>query len=100
MAILTKITKNKKIFSRVLLDLGGHSYYRIEGEDYYHFFPYQALALQRLGMELEFYKANKIIPGISVVPEGVKIEKVELKPCVYDEDMLDRFVEKLKTELD
>jgi|GEM_PF-7108282 len=100
MAILTKVKGNKKVFDDVFLHLGGYSCYKIEGETYYSFFPYQALALQKLGVELEFYRANGIIQGLPIVPEGTKVEKMEgLKPCVDEKEKLNKFVEKLKKKL-
>lgn len=103
MTILTKVKSNESKFNKLLFGgLGTFSEFRIEGENYYLFYPYQALALQKLGIELEFYKSsNTLYREFPFVAEDTTVSKMEkLKPQVNDPDEFDKYVEKLRTKLE
>ncbi|UCG95790.1 MAG: hypothetical protein JSV92_01935 [archaeon] len=103
MTILTKVKGSESRLNKLLFggNFGTFSEFSIDGESYYLFYPYQALALQKLGVELEFYKSSKpLYREFPFVPEGTIAGKAEnLKPQVEDSEIFDKYVEKLRSNL-
>ncbi len=105
MTILTKIKKNEDIYEKVfsdLLEVGEISSFKIGNECYEKLIPFQAAALQKLGVELEFYgSSNTLYSYIPVVPKGTKVTKIKggLEMSVDYPEILDRFVAKLERKL-
>lgn len=103
MTILTKIKNNESKFSKLLFGghLGPFSGFSIEEEGYYLLYPYQALALQELGIEVEFYKSNtSLYREFPCVPGGTKVEKTELKPKVNNPKEFEKYLENLREILE
>lgn len=104
MTILTKVKSNESKFNKLLFGgyLGPFSGFSIEGNGYFLLYPYQALALQKLDIEVEFYKSsNTLYRGFPFVPEGTTVRKTEsLKPQVDNPEEFEKYVEKLRKKLE
>ena len=103
MTILTKIIEGEEIYNKVmqyLLEASSISVFNINNQKYYLFYPYQALALQRLGAKLEFYRTNRpLYREVPIVPENVNLElSPKVKPGIIEEDKekFEEFVNKLE----
>lgn len=104
MRILTKITANKELYEKVIIGLlkaGDISFFDIEGENYVALTSFQAAALQKIGVGLEFYRSNKeLYSQFPIVPKGTKVTKIEgLKPEAEDPEQLKNFVAGLERKL-
>ena len=106
MTVLTKIVNGKDIYTKVAygeVDFGTISAFKINGEIYYLFYPYQAVALQRIGCELEFYETNMTLHRqIPILPKGIKAKKMEsMTPeiAATDKEKFEDFVSNLERNL-
>lgn len=105
MTILTKIKKNEDIYVRAyfgLLRVGSISHFYIEKEHYLLLTPFQAAALQKLGVELEFYESNNTLsPYFPSLPEGTKVKRKEgLEARASNPKYLEQFVAELEKEVE
>lgn len=96
MTILAQIRNGYETYSKALLYLlhgSAISTFFIEGQRYFLFYPVQALALQRIGVELEYYETNKHLHReFPIVPRGLKLTKLDLTPEATGTTMLDDYV--------
>lgn len=106
MTILTKIVKGEDIYSKAAfgeVDFGTFSAFKIEDENYYLFYPYQAVALQRLGCELEFYETNTTLyRQFPVASKETKVKKMKgMGPTIAQEEKekFEDFLSKLERML-
>lgn len=105
MTILVKIKKNKDVYAKAFFDLlsiGSISAFKIEGEHYDLLTPFQAAALQKLGVELEFYRSDRTLYSyIPIAPKGTKVTRIKegLEACVDHPEYLEQFVAGLRKKL-
>jgi len=104
MTILAKIEKNEDIYRKInfdLLEAGSISSFRIRGGDYELLTPFQAAALQKLGVGLGFYESNRTLYSqFPIVPRGTKVTRKErIKVHVENPEQLEQFVAKLEKRL-